>query len=89
MAIEAIKIGSILGALPSALLSEDTTTFGFESIKHHTRNRVSALFMNTSSSPRFIVYLYDQIVNLTTTHSDTRIVLNRGLATNENGDIGL
>ena len=45
--------------------------------------------MNTSSNPRYIAYLYDQIVNLTTTYSYTRIVLNRGSTTNENGDLGL
>ena len=82
------KSGSILGALPSALLSEDNTTFGFESIKHHTRNRLSDPFMHTSLNPRYIAYLYNQIVNLTTSHSDTCIVLNRSLTTNENGDLG-
>ena len=82
------KLGSILGSLPSALLSEDTTIFEFESIKHHTRNRLTA-FMYTSSNQQYIAYLYDQIVNLTTTHSDTRIVLNIGLTTRDIGDLRL
>ena len=81
--------GSILGALPSTLLSKNTTTLGFESIKHHTRNRLTACFINTSSNPRYIAYLYNQIVNLATTRSDKRIVLNRGLIINESGDLGL
>ena len=42
--------GSILGALPSAVLSENTLTFGFEYIKHHTRNRLTYAFMNTTSN---------------------------------------
>ena len=80
---------SILGALPSALLFEITTTFGFESIKFHKTNRPTAPYMNISSNSWYIAFLYNQIANLAATHSDTRIVLNRSLTTNENTDIGL
>ena len=40
--------------------------------------------MSTSSNPRYIAYLYDKNLNLTTTHLDTRIVLNK----DENGELG-
>ena len=83
------KSGSVLGALPSALLFEDITTFCSESIKHHTRNRLTVPVRNTSSNPQYITCPYNHITNSTTTHSDTCNVLNRGLTTNENRDLGL
>ena len=81
--------GPILVTLPSALLSKSTATFGHESIKNHTRTRLTTPFMNAPSNPRYIAYLYNQIVKLSITHSGTRIVLNKGLTTNENGNLGL
>ena len=80
--------GSILGTLPSAFNLKNITTFVFESIKYHTRNRLTSPFMKISSNPQCIVYLCHQIVNFAITHSDTCTVLNRGLTTNENGDLG-
>ena len=76
--------GPILVTLPSALLSKSTATFGHESIKNHTRTRLTTPFMNAPSNPRYIAYLYDKNLNLTTTHLDTRIVLNK----DENGELG-
>ena len=71
--------GSILGAIPSALLSEKPPPYGFASIKDHARCRLTLPGTQTSTNHRYISVLYDIQANLTMTRQDSIIILNRGL----------
>ena len=81
--------GSIAGALPASLLSENITQYGFESIPQHVRSRLTSSSSTTATDPRYASFSYDSLINLACTHSDTRIAVHRGLATDESGELRL
>ena len=70
--------GAILGAIPSGLLVQ-SNLHGIADIKSHTRCRLCLPFSTTSTDPTYISFQYDILANLTMTHGDSRIILNRGL----------
>ena len=81
---------SIVGAIPSPLLSECVSMFGFASIPEHVRSRLSNPSMNTSTDFHYTSFCYDKLSNLAANHEDTRIVIRRGLTVDENsGELGL
>jgi len=69
----------VLGAIPAALLSESITKYGFQSLPAHVRTRLLSPFAQTSTDPRYIAFAYDMLTNLSATHLDTRVAMNRGL----------
>ena len=85
-----IDDGGIIGALPAPILSE-SNKYGFVSIQHHIRSRLSFSSHSTSFDPRYIAFSYDALTHLSVNHQDTRIVLNRGLtaSSDEYGGLGL
>ena len=71
--------GVIAGAIPTPLLSERTIQLGFQSLPQHGRTRLTSPFAATSTDPFYITWWYDKLTNLSATHLDTRIAMNRGL----------
>jgi hypothetical protein len=82
---------SILGAIPSSLLSEESAkSFGFASIPEHVRSRLTNISTTTSSDFHYASFCYDKLTNLAANHQDTRIVIRRGLTVDEkSGGLGL
>ena len=82
---------SIVGAIPSSLLNEAIKTDGFASIQEHIRTRLTFPSAATSTDPNYIAHCYDMMVNLSATHGDTRVILNRGLTVGEDkvGGLGM
>ena len=81
---------SIAGAIPSPLLSECASMFGFASIPEHVHSRLSNPSMNTSTDFHYTSFCYDKLSNLAANHEDTRIIIRRGLTVDENsGELGL
>ena len=70
---------SILGAIPSSLLSEGVTKFGFRNIPEHIRTNLTSPLCSTNSNPRYIAFSYDMAVNLACNREDTRCIINNGL----------
>ena len=79
--------GSIVGAMPSCLLAHAGSRYGFASIKHYHRSRLTTFASSTSTNPSYICLLFDISTNLTLNRQDSRIILNKGLivVTNEIG----
>ena len=75
--------GAISGAIPSPLLTENISKYGFQSLPQHIRSRLTSSGYATSTDPRYISFSYDTMTNLTVNHQDSRIVLNRGLTVDE------
>ena len=82
---------SILDCLPNSLLNENPKQFCFISIKKHIRTRFTTLTSATSTDPRYCAFSYDMIMNLTSNHKYSRVILDRGLTVgNDNtGRLGL
>eukprot|EP00957_Ditylum_brightwellii_P074924 5694103-Ditylum_brightwellii.AAC.1 len=81
---------SILGCIPALLLTEYLSTSKFASIYSHTRTRVTKSSCVTSTDSMYIAYCYNILTNLTASHEDTQLILNRGLAIdNKTGEMGL
>ena len=70
--------GAIAGAIPTCLFSEGST-HGFASIHEHMRIRLLSSGAATSTSPGYISFAYDTIINLATNHNDTRMIINRAV----------
>ena len=81
--------GAMSGAIPSYLLTENISNFGFQSLPQHIRSRLSSSASSTSTDPRYISFSYDTMTNLAVNHNDARIVLHRGLTVDEDSDIGI
>ena len=81
--------GSLAGAIPSSLLMEKITSRGFASLPQHVRTRMTSSSAATGTDSRYIAFSYDMLTNLSVSHSDTRIVLNRGLTACEDRTGGL
>ena len=77
---------SIVGAIPTPLLSESTSRFGFESIPKHVRCRITNPSMNTSSDFHYTSFCYDMLSNQAANHEDTRVVLRRGFTVDDKND---
>ncbi len=69
----------ISGAIPTPLLSEKSGHYGFQSLPQHVRTRLTTAFCTTSTDPHYISHDYDMMTNMSATHLDTRIAMNRGL----------
>ena len=81
---------SILGCIPAPLLTEYSSCSKFASIHSHIRSRLTNPSCATSTDTRYIAHCYDILTNLTANHEDTRLILNRGLAyNNDTEDIGM
>lgn len=82
---------SIVGAIPSPLLSQSMHSFGFESIPSHIRSRLTSPLTTTSTDVNFTSFCYDMLTNLSANHQDTRLVLRRGLTVGDDktGGLGL
>ena len=58
-----ISDGSILGALPSSLLTlESPSSHGFASVRDHIRNRLTLEGSPTCTNPRYMAWSYDSIL---------------------------
>ena len=84
-----MKEGSLVGAIPATLLSENTNRFGFASIPQHIRARLTTAGYQTSTNDRYISWSYDSMTNLATNKHDTRMVVNRGLTASQDESSGL
>ena len=71
--------GVISGALPTPLLSEKTGHYGFQPLPQHIRTRLTTASCTTSTDPHYITHCYDILTNLSATHLDTRVAMNKGL----------
>lgn len=71
--------GVISGAIPTPLLSEKTNSYGFQPLPQHIRTRLTSASSTTSTDPHYITHGYDLLTNLSATHLDTRVAMNRGL----------
>ena len=71
--------GSILGAIPSALLTKNNSTYGFASIKEHTVNRLTLPSSSTSTNPSYISFCFDTLTNITLNREHSSIIINRGM----------
>ena len=74
-----IDDGSLLGAIPSSLLSDAGPQHGIAYVRDHITNRILLPSSTSSTDPRYVSYIYDMAVNFTICNLDTRLILNRGL----------
>eukprot|EP00957_Ditylum_brightwellii_P174550 13290711-Ditylum_brightwellii.AAC.1 len=83
--------GSISGIIPSSLLVEKISSYGFATVAQHVQSRLASSSIATSTDQQYIVYCYDMLTKLAVNHSDTHIVLDQGLTANKNqsGDLGV
>lgn len=92
--------GSILGALPTALWTDEKTLakYGIASMRQHGRNRILDPSLLCSTDPRYQFLTFDILVNLGLRGNDSRLILHRGFAdrqgqdgiafqSNENGEL--
>ena len=77
--------GSLLGAIPSSLLTHAGSQHGIASARDHITNRISLPSSTSSTDPRYLCYVYDMATNLTMCNLDTRLILNRGLNVGKGG----
>ena len=82
---------SLVGAIPSPLLSDTISKFGFASIPMHVRSRLTSPLCTTSTNHNYTSFCYDKLTNLSANHEDTRLVLRRGLTVGDDktGGLGL
>ena len=76
--------GSIAGSIPIFLLNGEHASYGFASIEDQIRSRLTSASFATSTNPSYISFCYDILTNLTLNYQHSRIVLNRGLALDDN-----
>ena len=79
----------ILGAIPSAIMCEATTTLGFHGLPSHVRTRLTVPFSCTSTDYRACVFYHDSLANLCATRNDTRLIVDRGLTVDDKTQLGL
>ena len=83
------KNGAIAGAIPDPLLTQYIAKYGFVSIQQHIRSVLTSSSTTTINDPRYITFCYYILTNPSVNHSDTRLVLNRGLTTEGDDSSGL
>ena len=73
---------SILGAIPSAFLSQEknSAAHGVASLSDHARNRLFLAGIGTATNYQYQTFLFDAMVNNNCSNDDSRVVLNRGVA---------
>ena len=76
--------GSIALSIPIFLLNGEHASYGFASIEDQIRSRLTSASFATSTNPSYISFCYDILTNLTSNYQHSRIVLNRGLALDDN-----
>ena len=81
--------GYILGVITSSFHNKCTSRYGFSYNQNHFSYRLTSWSVTTGTDPRYINYCYGKLTNLSTNHSDTSIVLNRGLTASNNKSGGL
>ena len=71
----------LLEQFHACLMAHDTTLSyaGFASLIDHFRARITNSSLLTSTNNKYIGFCFDNFLNLQTRHSDTRIILHRGL----------
>ena len=84
----ATKEGSILGAIPTALWTDETTLkmLGIASMRKHAKARLSDPATLCSTDSRYHFMTFDCLVNLGMRGNDSRLILHRGFASKQNGD---
>lgn len=72
--------GSVVGALPTALMTDNTTVkrFGMATLHDHMRTRITSTALLTSSDNTYLLFALDACLNLGTRGHDTRVQLKRG-----------
>ena len=78
-----MKEGSLVGAIPAKLLSENTYRFGFASIPQHIWSILTTEGYQTSTNDRYICWSYESMTNIATNKYDTRMVVNKGLTASQ------
>ena len=78
-----MKEGSLVGAIPETLLSENTYRFGFASIPQHIWSSLTTSGYQTSTNDRYICWYYDSMTNLATNKRDTLMVVNKGITASQ------
>ena len=73
------RSGTIVGAIPSSLLTENTKRDGFRIIAQNVRSRLSTCTFASDAYPIYQVYFFYIVSNICATHNNTRMVINRGL----------
>ena len=58
-------------------------------MSQHTRSRLTASGYQTSTKDSYICWCYDSVCNEATNHSDTRMVINKGLTASKEESSGL
>ena len=79
---------SINGAIPTSIMnSHNNTNCAFALPKEMYRSRLTSPGSKTSTNPSYISHSFDVISNLQLSHSDSRLILNRGfvVSANESG----
>jgi len=73
---------SILGAIPSAFLSQDKNSneHGIAGLVSHVRNRMQLADATCGVDYRYHTFLFDSLLNRTLSNEDSRVILNRGVA---------
>jgi len=83
------RAGDIIGALPSSFLNSDRTlnSLGFASLQEHYRCRLSNPGLFSSSDPRYHLFAFDCLSNLSLRGCDSRVILRRGFAEHQDGGV--
>ena len=84
-----MKEGSLVGAIPVTLLSENNYRFGFVSIPQHIWSRLTTAGYQTSTNDQYICWSYDSLTNLATNKHDTPMVVNKGLTSSQYESSGI
>ena len=72
-------IGSIPGAIPSALLTNNISQHGFESLPMLAHTRIVSGSCTTSTNPSYISFTYDMLTNASCNQTHSKLIVNRGL----------
>ena len=82
---------SLVGCIPTPLMTENIRKMRFASIASHVRSRLTNTSSSTCSDPRYLCFCYDIMSNMAASHEDTRLILNRGLTVGDDktGGLGL
>ena len=63
---------SIVGAIPSPLLSGSLKSSGFAEIAQHIRSRLTCPSASTSSDPNYVIFCHDLCCSIASNYCDTR-----------------
>ena len=77
-------IGSIPGAIPSALLTNNISQHGFESLTILAHSRIVSGSCATSTNPSYISFTCDVLTNASCNRMHSKLIVNRGLVCKTN-----